>query len=102
MKTRRLLIIGFIILVSLGRIMPISVFPEPWHPWYMKYMIWWFFLAGFIFLPSGLVSELLGLFTLKWRAYLVVDAIWLITLCLIIYNVSFKKDETKDENKLPG
>jgi hypothetical protein len=96
MKTRRLIIIGFIILVSLGRIMPMSLFPEPWHPWYMDYTTWWFIAAGFIFLPSALVSEALGLFQFGIKAYLIMDAIWLIALCLIIYNIPFRKDRMEE------
>jgi hypothetical protein len=102
MKKRRLLIIGFIVLISIGRIMPMTVFPEPWDPWYIEYTTLWFIAAGFIFLPSGLVSELFGLFSLNWRAYLIVDAIWLIALCLIIYHVSFQRNKTKDEKKHLG
>ena len=98
MKTHRLLIIGLIVLIALGRIMPMTVFPEPWDPWYLEYTTWWFIAAGFIFLPSGLVSELLGLFSLNWRAFLIIDVIWLIALCLIIYHVSFQRDKTKDES----
>ena len=97
MKKNRLVIIGLIILVSLGRIMPMSIFPEPWHPWYMEYTTWWFIVAGFIFLPSGLISEALGLFSLNWNAFYIVDAIWLIWLCLVIYHVSFQKGKTNDE-----
>ena len=98
MKTYRLLIIGLIVLVSLGRIMPMSIFPEPWHPWYMEYTTWWFIVAGFIFLPSGMVSDMLGLFLLDKKWFLIVDAIWLIWLCLVIYHVSFQRVKTVDES----
>lgn len=101
MKTRRLFIIGLIVLICLGRIMPMTLMPEPWDPWYISYTTVWFMAAGFIFLPSGLVSELFGLFSLNWRAYLIVDAIWLITLSLVIYHISFRRGESIDERKHP-
>ena len=74
-----------------------SIFPEPWHPWYMEYTTRWFIAAGFIFLPSGLVSDMLGLFSLDGKWFLIVDAIWLIWLCLVIYHVSFQRDKTSGE-----
>jgi hypothetical protein len=88
MRTRRLIIIGFLILIALGRIMPMTLMPEPGDPWYLSYTTIWFIAAGFLFFPSALVTQAVGL-SFSGVAHLFVDAVWLIILCLIIYFISF-------------
>jgi len=97
MRIRRLLIIGFLILIAIGRIMPMTLMPEPGDPWYLSYTTIWFFVAGFLFLPSGLVSEAVGL-SFSGGAYLFIDAIWLIVLCLFIYFRPFKSTLSANNN----
>jgi len=97
MKTRRLIIIGFLIFIAFGRIMPMTLLPEPWDPWYISYTTIWFFAAGILFFPSGLFSQSIGLSFIDDK-YLIVDAIWLIILCLIIYFISFPSTESQSEN----
>jgi hypothetical protein len=97
MKTYRLIIIGLLILVALGRIMPMTIFPEPEDPWYLRYTTPWWIAAGFIFYPSALVSEAIGL-TFTDNTFLIVDAIWLILLCLAIYFIRIPATESEDEN----
>ncbi len=84
MKTRRLIIIGILVLIAIGRVMPMTIFPEPEDPWYLRYTSVWWIAAGFIFYPSALISQAIGL-SFSDRTFLIVDAIWLILLCLIIY-----------------
>jgi hypothetical protein len=97
MKTYRLIIIGLLILVALGRIMPMTLFPEQEDPWYLRYTTLWWIAAGFIFYPSALVSEAIGL-TFTDNTFLIVDAIWLILLCLAIYFIRIPATESEDEN----
>jgi hypothetical protein len=84
MKKWRLIIIGLLILISLGRVMPMTLMPEPEHPWYMPYTSWWWFAASSIFYPSVLFSHAIGL-SFSNNAFLIIDALWLILLCFIIY-----------------
>ena len=69
--------------------MPMTLMPEPGDPWYLLYTTTWFFVAGFIFLLSGLVVQALGLPFNRYTV-LLVDAAWLVILCLIIYFYPFK------------
>jgi hypothetical protein len=97
MRTRRLLIIGFLIFIALGRIMPMTLMPEPGDPWYLTYTTTWFLAAGILFVPSALVTEAVGL-SFSGVAHLFVDAAWLITLCLIIYFNPFSATLSADDN----
>jgi hypothetical protein len=97
MRTRRLLVIGLLIIIALGRVMPMTLIPEPGDPWYLSYTTPWFFLAGILFFPSALVSEAVGL-SFSGGAYLLVDLLWLIVLCLIIYFNPFKSFFSADDN----
>ena len=96
MKTRRLLIIGILVLIALGRIMPMTIFPEPEDPWYLPYTTRWWIAAGFIFYPSALLSEAIGV-SFNDNTYLIVDAIWLFLLCLLIYLIPGTSTESKEE-----
>ena len=98
MRTQRLIIIGLLIIIAIGRIMPMTLLPEPGDPWYLPYTTMWFFAAGVIFFPSGLVSEAVGI-SFTGPAYLFVDAAWLIILCLMIYFRSFRAAETEDNKE---
>lgn len=98
MRIRRLLIIGLIIFISLGRAMPMTLMPEPEDPWYLSYTTIWFFLAGILLYPSALVSQAVGL-SFSGTAYLFVDAIWLFTLFVIFYFYPFKSAQAVDHNK---
>ena len=94
---RRLVIIILLIIIALGRVMPMTLMPEPGDPWYLPYTTTWFFVAGLIFLFSGLVVDTLGLPFNRFTVH-IVDAIWLIILCSIIYFYPFKSRGSLDEN----
>ena len=94
---RRLVIILFLIVIALGRVMPMTLMPEPGDPWYISYTTTWFFVAGFLFFPSALVSQVVGL-SFSGDTHLFVDAAWLIILCSIIYFYPFKSTVSVDEN----
>jgi hypothetical protein len=96
MKTPRLIIIGILILIALGRLMPMTLFPEPWHPWYLPYTSWWWFAAGTILFPSTLISHALGV-SFSNNAYLITDAIWLTLLCLLIYWIPISSNKNEPE-----
>lgn len=96
MKTIRLIIIGLLILVAVGRVMPMTLFPEPEDPWYMPYTSRWWIAAGFIFFPSALFSQAIGI-DFTDNTFLIVDAIWLILLCLIIYWIPIPSPERDQE-----
>lgn len=85
MKIQRLIIIGFLIIISLGRLMPMTLMPEPGDPWYLRYTSIWFFAAGFLLYPSAVIANWIGLSYSRGTAY-IVDLIWLIIFSLIIYN----------------
>jgi hypothetical protein len=74
-----------------------TLISEPGDPWYLSYTTIWFILAGFLFYPSTLVSQAVGL-SFSGGAHLFVDAAWLIILCLIIYLYPFKSNASVDEN----
>lgn len=93
----RLVIIAVLIFIALGRVMPMTLMPEPGDPWYLTYTTTWFFVAGFLFFPSALVSQAVGL-SFSGVTYLFVDAAWLIILCSIIYFYPFKSTRSVDEN----
>jgi len=95
MKMRRLIIIGLLILVALGRVMPMTLMPEPEDPWYISYTTIWWIAAGFIFYPSALFSEAIGL-SFTDNTFLIVDVIWLILLCLAIYFITIPSTESED------
>jgi len=69
-----------------------TLLPEPGDPWFLPYTTLWFFMAGAIFLPSGLISEEIGL-SFTGSAYLLIDAAWLIILCLMTYFIPFRTNE---------
>ena len=92
-----LTIIGFLIFISLGRVMPMTLMPEPGDPWYLSYTTIWFFLAGILLYPSALVSQAVGL-SFSGLTHLFVDAIWLLILCLAIYFYPFKSTQSIDDN----
>ena len=96
MKSGRLIIIGALILICLGRVMPMTLMPEPGDPWYLPYTSWWWFAAGTILFPSTLISQAIGL-SFSDNTYLIVDAIWLSILCLIIYKVSIPVPDQNQE-----
>lgn len=96
MKTRRLILIGLLILVAAGRVMPMTLFPEPEDPWYLRYTSPWWIAAGFIFYPSALFSQAIGI-SFTDNTFLIVDAIWLILLCLIIYWFPISSPEKEEE-----
>ena len=78
--------------------MPMTLMPELGDPWYLRYTSIWFFVAGFIFLPSGLMIQALGL-PLDRVTFMFVDAAWLIFLCLLIYFYPFKSKISVEENE---
>jgi hypothetical protein len=94
---RRIVIIVLLIIIALGRVMPMTLMPEPGDPWYLTHTTTWFFIAGWIFLPSGLIVQALGL-PVDRVSFLYVDAAWLLFLCLVIYFYPFKSKEVVDEN----
>jgi hypothetical protein len=98
MRTPRLIIIGLLIFIALGRVMPMTLMPEPGDPWYLSYTTIWFFVAGILFLPSALVTQAVGL-SFSGVSYLFVDAIWLIALCLFIYFNPFKSSLSPDDDR---
>ena len=101
MKTYRLIIIGILVLIAIGRVMPMTIFPEPGDPWYLRYTSVWWIASGFIFYPSALFSEAIGLsFSENW--YLVVDAIWLLLLCLLIYWFPISSSGSEEETQSNG
>jgi hypothetical protein len=100
MKMPRWIIIGILILIAVGRMMPMTLMPEPGDPWYLSYTSWWWFAAGVILFPSLLISHALGL-SVSDNTYLIVDAIWLLLLCLVIYWIPIssrgsKKSQSKE------
>jgi hypothetical protein len=95
---KRLIVILVLIIVALGRVMPMTLMPEPYHPWYLPYTTTWFFIAGLIFLPSGLIVQALGL-PFNRGTVLIVDAVWLMMLCLLIYYFPFKSKGSLEENE---
>jgi hypothetical protein len=76
--------------------MPMTLMPEPEHPWYMPYTSWWWFAAGTILFPSTLISQVIGV-SFSDNTYLIVDAIYLIILCLIIYMVPLSLPDQNEE-----
>lgn len=84
MKRCRWIMIGVLIIIAIGRVMPMTLFPEPEDPWYLPYTSVWWIVAGLIFYPSALFSEAIGL-SFNDNTYLIVDAIWLLLLCALIY-----------------
>jgi len=97
MRTRRFIIIGFLIFIALGRVMPMTLMPEPGDPWYLSYTTTWFLVASILFLPSALVTQAVGI-SFSGVAHLFVDAAWLIILCLSIYFISFPKNLSEADN----
>jgi len=93
---KRLVILLPLIIIALGRVMPMTLMAEPGDPWYLSYTTPWFLIAGILFYPSARLSQALGL-PISGAAHLVVDAAWLIILCLIIYFYPFKFTESSDE-----
>ena len=93
----RLVIIAVLIFIALGRVMPMTLMPELGDPWYLTYTTTWFFVAGFLFFPSALVSQAVGL-SFSGVTYLFVDGAWIIILCSIIYFYPFKSTRSVDEN----
>ena len=94
---RRLVIIVFLIVIALGRVMPMTLMPELGDPWYLSYTTAWFFVAGLLFFPSALVTQAVGL-SFNGVTHLFVDAAWLIILCSLIYFYPFKSTVSVDEN----
>jgi hypothetical protein len=94
---KRLVILLLLIVIALGRVMPMTLMPEPGDPWYLSYTTPWFLIAGILFYPSAFLSQALGL-PVSGAAHLVVDAAWLIILCLIIYFYPFKSEQSTDKN----
>ena len=94
---RRLVIIVFLIVIALGRVMPMTLMPELGDPWYLSYTTTWFFVAGLLFFPSALVTQAVGL-SFNGVTHLFVDAAWLIILCSLIYFYPFKSTVSVDEN----
>jgi hypothetical protein len=94
---RRLVIIVFLIVIALGRVMPMTLMPELGDPWYLSYTTTWFFVAGLLFFPSALVTQAVGL-SFNGVTHLFVDAAWLIILCSLIYFYPFKSTISVDEN----
>jgi len=94
---RRLVIIVFLIVIALGRVMPMTLMPELGDPWYLSYTTTWFFVAGLLFFPSALVTQAVGL-SFSGVTHLFVDAAWLIILCSLIYFYPFKSTVSVDEN----
>ena len=77
-----------------------TLFPEPEDPWYLPYTSRWWIAAGLIFYPFALISEAIGL-SFSDNTYLLVDALWLLLFCLLIYwlPISSSKKEAKTQPK---
>jgi hypothetical protein len=97
MKTRRLILIGLLMLVAAGRIMPMTLMPEPGDPWYLHYTTMWFIAAGFLLYPSALVADAVGL-SFKNAAFLIFDLAWVVILCVVIYFYPFRATASKEYN----
>jgi hypothetical protein len=90
MKTPRLILISFLIVVAVGRSMPMTVMLEPGDPWYLSYTSIWFLAAAFLLYPSNMLSLALGL-SVEGIPGLFLNLAWLAALALIIYHIPFPK-----------
>lgn len=86
MKTGRLLLIGFVLLVVAGRFVPMTLMLEPGDPEILFYTSIWFLASTFLMYPSRMVVSALG-FQMEHMAALLLDLVWVTALATIIYFV---------------
>lgn len=96
MKTAKAIAAVLLWAIMIGQVMPMTLMPEPFDPWYMPYTSVWFIISAFVFYPAtALVVQVLHQ-PVHGVAHWVANVAYAAVLTWLIWKTKSRKRNRRD------